>query len=356
MIKFIKRQHFLFGTYLNKTTCTNHAKRGRRKSLPYIIGIIILIALVVYLWPLVVILGIGYAIYIISRVIRKNRYFNSEEFLNHKKNIEETIKEYNEISDYVKTLPNNNSFISSSKNSEHSHLATFENTSNYQYEREKNKNNFNDSNVYSTSLQVVRKASDEPIKYLCKYFGISLNEDSLAQLQKIDDNISKMEETVNNLYLREQSIKEGFHPPKFITKYYSKELNDKIGMQLPNISPEYSQYIFEYVSAGGNSSQRSVITFNSETVEATAQYILDKIKLKNTIKGQRSLMTKSLREKIKERDNYTCQMCSVSTREQDLLLLEIDHIIPVSKGGLSTPDNLQTLCWKCNRTKSNKIL
>lgn len=324
--------------------------------MPYIIGIIILIALAIYLWPLFVILVVGYAAYRISRVIRKNKYFNSEGFLSHKKSVEETIKEYNEISDYVKTLPNNNSFITSSKNNKHSHLATYENTSNYQYEREKYKNNFSKSNVYSTSLQVVRKASDEPIKYLCKYFGISINEESLSQLEKIDENISKMEETVNNLYLREQSIKNGFHPPKFITKYYSKELNSKIGMQLPNINPEYSQYIFEYVSAGGNSSQKSVITFNSETVEATAQYVLDKIKFKNSIKGQRSLMTKSLREKIKERDNYTCQMCNVSTREQDLLLLEIDHIIPVSKGGLSTFDNLQTLCWKCNRTKSNKIL
>ena len=35
--------------------------------------------------------------------------------------------------------------------------------------------------------------------------------------------------------------------------------------------------------------------------------------------------------------------------------LEIDHIIPVSKGGKTTPDNLQVLCSKCNRRKSNKI-
>ncbi|CEF51372.1 HNH endonuclease [Lactococcus garvieae] len=324
--------------------------------MPYIIGIILLIVLAIYLWPLIVILGLGYILYRAIRVICKNKYFNSEEFLNHKKSVDETIQEYNEISDYVKTLPNNNSFISSSKNSEHSHLATFENTSNYQYDREKNKNNFNDSNVYSTSLQVVRKASDEPIKYLCKYFGVSISEESLAQLQKIGENISKMEETVNNLTLREQSIKNGFNPPKFITKYYSEELNNKIGMQLPNITPDYSQYIFEYVSAGGNSSQKSVITFNSETVEATAQYILDKLKFKKSAQGQRALMTKALREHIKERDNYTCQICKVSTFEQDLLLLEVDHIIPVSKGGLSTLDNLQTLCWKCNRTKSNKIL
>ena len=34
----------------------------------------------------------------------------------------------------------------------------------------------------------------------------------------------------------------------------------------------------------------------------------------------------------------------------------MDHIVPVSKGGCTVEDNLQTLCWKCNRAKSNKIL
>ena len=38
------------------------------------------------------------------------------------------------------------------------------------------------------------------------------------------------------------------------------------------------------------------------------------------------------------------------------LLLEIDHIIPISKGGCTVEENLQTLCWKCNRAKSNKIV
>lgn len=38
------------------------------------------------------------------------------------------------------------------------------------------------------------------------------------------------------------------------------------------------------------------------------------------------------------------------------LLLEIDHIIPVARGGETVEDNLQTLCWKCNRAKSDKII
>ena len=71
---------------------------------------------------------------------------------------------------------------------------------------------------------------------------------------------------------------------------------------------------------------------------------------------QRSLMTKKLREFIKHRDNFTCCLCGNSTHVEPNLLLEIDHIIPVAKGGETVEDNLQTLCWKCNRAKSDKII
>lgn len=66
-------------------------------------------------------------------------------------------------------------------------------------------------------------------------------------------------------------------------------------------------------------------------------------------------MTPKLRYEIKARDNNTCQICGLSTKDEPNLLLEIDHIIPLSKGGMTTEDNLQTLCWKCNRSKGSKI-
>jgi len=78
-----------------------------------------------------------------------------------------------------------------------------------------------------------------------------------------------------------------------------------------------------------------------------------KIKYRKSAQYQRIIMSKVLREKIKSRDKYKCKICNVSLTDEPTLLLEIDHIIPISKGGLSIESNLQCLCWKCNRTKGS---
>ena len=49
-----------------------------------------------------------------------------------------------------------------------------------------------------------------------------------------------------------------------------------------------------------------------------------------------------------KRDGYKCGYCS-STRN-----LTIDHIIPRSKGGENTWQNLVTCCSRCNSLKDNK--
>jgi predicted restriction endonuclease len=46
-----------------------------------------------------------------------------------------------------------------------------------------------------------------------------------------------------------------------------------------------------------------------------------------------------------------CQICGDVVAVTDF---EADHIIPFSKGGLTTIENGQCLCRNCNRTKSNK--
>lgn len=55
------------------------------------------------------------------------------------------------------------------------------------------------------------------------------------------------------------------------------------------------------------------------------------------------------RRHILERDRHTCQYCS-SKAEQ----LTLDHIIPRSRGGVDSWDNLVTACVRCNVKKGNR--
>lgn len=60
-----------------------------------------------------------------------------------------------------------------------------------------------------------------------------------------------------------------------------------------------------------------------------------------------------LRFKVMHRDNFTCKQCGASPAKYQSVELHIDHIIPWSKGGDTTIENLQTLCLPCNLGKGN---
>ena len=60
-----------------------------------------------------------------------------------------------------------------------------------------------------------------------------------------------------------------------------------------------------------------------------------------------------LRYSVLKRDNFKCCACGASPAKDPSVELHIDHIIPWSKGGETTLDNLQTLCSKCNIGKSD---
>lgn len=90
-----------------------------------------------------------------------------------------------------------------------------------------------------------------------------------------------------------------------------------------------------------------------ERVEILAQYNFEMTEYQYKVDNQRKLMTWELRQQIIQRDNGICQICE---KRCDPNEIEIDHIKPVSKGGKTTPSNLQVLCSRCNRQKSNKWL
>ncbi len=69
---------------------------------------------------------------------------------------------------------------------------------------------------------------------------------------------------------------------------------------------------------------------------------------------ERSKMTRTLRYKVLDRDGHRCKKCGRSP--QDGIILHVDHINPISKGGKTNLGNLQTLCADCNLGKSNRYI
>lgn len=56
---------------------------------------------------------------------------------------------------------------------------------------------------------------------------------------------------------------------------------------------------------------------------------------------------------ILARDGYICWLCHRSVKYSDL---SFDHVIPLSKGGPHSPENIRVSHWKCNYRKRAKIL
>jgi hypothetical protein len=61
-----------------------------------------------------------------------------------------------------------------------------------------------------------------------------------------------------------------------------------------------------------------------------------------------------LRYEVLKRDNFRCVLCGNSPAKTPDLALHADHIVPFSKGGQTTLENLRTACFDCNIGRSNK--
>jgi len=62
---------------------------------------------------------------------------------------------------------------------------------------------------------------------------------------------------------------------------------------------------------------------------------------------------KKLRFNLLLRDNFTCQYCGSSAPQVEL---QIDHFIPVSRGGKNSETNLLVSCQECNASKSDTLV
>lgn len=114
-------------------------------------------------------------------------------------------------------------------------------------------------------------------------------------------------------------------------------------------------------STNGCCKECGIISVDAFCSPACRKRHYQRIRNGNRRAHMKNVVTESVNPlKVLERDNYTCQICGCPTPfdkrgtvEHDAP--EVDHIIPISKGGSHTYDNLRCACMKCNNNKGDKM-
>ena len=281
-------------------------------------------------------------------------YFRSKKFRKIRNSIQQYTMNCNDLNEHIEELKLSYTDVASI---DYGDGRLYDN-SNFKMNRsawaEQTKNRW----THNCSASVLKHASDQPFKYMCKYFDIKTDEATLSDFERTVNNFSAAEQGKVLLKKERDAIiaSIGASIPALILKFKRERVVLELGFNKIDFSDLYFPvYTFRYVSAGGNSSSKFDIKFDIQNLDKFIGYLSHLVKFRNSVAGQRALMTSMLREKIKHRDNFTCKICSLSIADETHLLLEIDHIIPLSKGGVTSEENLQTLCWRCNRSKGSKI-
>lgn len=209
------------------------------------------------------------------------------------------------------------------------------------------------------SATVFASAENNPLEYVVKNFYPN-KKSYPEQIQKLHRLVEELE-TLRDAKQIIENYKAEYQQylgdvPEFIMKNDESGFYSRLGFADIDEGLFAVEYKFVYTSGGGMAQRSFTVPMTEETIIELIKVLESKLTASAFAKEQRALMTKKLRESIKKRDNFTCCNCGNSTHIEPNLLLEIDHIIPVAKGGCTVEDNLQTLCWKCNRAKSDKII
>ena len=282
-------------------------------------------------------------------------YFNGKDFAEIRGRVEIYVNNCNDLNEHIEELKK--SYINTRYTRLDYGKGEFVDKSKFSYKRPEFNRQINASNVHKCSRSVVSGAEQKPFKYICKYFNIEADEKTVEEFESVLNDFIAAENGKKLLIDEKETIIQSINSeiPFLIKKFSMKKLSKKLGFHEIDLSDAYyPKYTFQYTSPGGNASYATDIVLDVDNLERFIKFLAEQVEFRKTVQGQRQLMTKALREEIKERDNYTCKHCNISIMDEPHLLLEIDHIIPLAKGGLTEVDNLQTLCWKCNRTKGAK--
>ncbi|MFM7449901.1 MAG: HNH endonuclease [Leptolyngbyaceae cyanobacterium] len=68
----------------------------------------------------------------------------------------------------------------------------------------------------------------------------------------------------------------------------------------------------------------------------------------------RKQFSEIVQEQVRQRANYLCEYCHASEQWQ-YVRFTVDHVMPLSRGGVDGLENLALACFHCNRRKSNYL-
>lgn len=293
----------------------------------------------------------------INKIVVKNKkildYYNSDEFLKVKKACETLMNSQREFNEYITEKVNAISHLFGTKIIRNETI----NEDEYKYVRpyKKTISPF----TAEVSATIFASAENHPLDYVIKNF-YSNKELYPEQIQKLHQLIGELEtlkdakQIIDNYKIEYQKYLGNV--PEYVMINDEEGFYSRLGFARIDENVLNVEYKFSYTSGGGMAKRTFSVPMTEETIVDLIKALEGKLSAHSFSKEQRALMTSKLREYIKKRDNYTCCNCGNSIYAEPNLLLEIDHIVPISKGGCTTENNLQTLCWKCNRAKSAKVI
>lgn len=292
----------------------------------------------------------------VNKIINRNKdildYYDSPEFIKIKDTCETLMESQKEFNEYINEKAQSISSLFGSK------IVRNETEVNDEYNYIRPYKKSITPFTAEVSSSVFASAENNPLDYIVKHFypNKELYPEQIQKLQLLVEELETLKDAKQII----ENYKKDYQKyitdvPAFVMDNDEDGFYERLGFANISESVLTVEYKFSYTSDGGMAQRSFTIPMTEETIVNLVNLLQSKLTMSAFAKEQRNMMTSRLRQQIKERDNYTCKVCGNSTMQEPNLLLEIDHIIPVSKGGCTVEENLQTLCWKCNRSKGSKL-
>jgi len=193
------------------------------------------------------------------------------------------------------------------------------------------------SNIYQKKLREIIRSNYSPFTQLIQIHLINL-----PLYNSYENNWllikNKINDKVIGKFIELNKLKPIVFPFLEIVLFYRTRSGDVISKKLIH---KYDELLRDYQIV---TKQIELETFNHHEKQKNKEYI----------RIERSKMSDSLRFEILKRDNYRCQVCGLSAKEG--VVLHVDHIKALARGGKTEIDNLHTLCERCNLGKGVKSL